>query len=234
MSSRTLPVLLGSGVAAGVLVPALLWADGATRPGYSLWHHGASQLGTGERAWLQTINFVLGGLLLAAFAAGVRRALRSGRGATWGPILLAATAAGLVVAGLVPTDPALGYPPGQPHVVTTAGVVHQVAGFLLFAGLSGAAYVLAGRLGQTSRRWVVYSRLSGTIIIVFAFAAGIAYRLDTLDVWRPAPAGLLEHLSLLAGFCWAAALAVHLLRRHAGGPHTSTPSPAARDTDAHR
>ncbi|MEV1249392.1 DUF998 domain-containing protein [Nonomuraea sp. NPDC049750] len=228
MSSRTLSVLLGSGIAAGVLVPALLWADGATRPGYSLWHHGASQLGTGERAWLQTINFVLGGLLLAAFAAGVRRALRGGRGATWGPILLAATAAGLVVAGLVPTDPALGYPPGQPHVVTTAGVVHQVAGFLLFAGLSAAAYVLAGRLGQTSRRWAVYSRLSGTLIIVFAFAAGIAYRLDTQGIWRPAPAGLLEHLSLLAGFGWVAALAVHLLRRHASGRRASAPSPAAR------
>ncbi|MFC5827251.1 DUF998 domain-containing protein [Nonomuraea insulae] len=62
MSSRTLPVLLSGGIAAGVLVPVLLWADGATRPGYSLWHHGASQLGTGERGWLQTINFVLGGL----------------------------------------------------------------------------------------------------------------------------------------------------------------------------
>ncbi|GAA3622805.1 hypothetical protein GCM10022419_130620 [Nonomuraea rosea] len=234
MSSRTLSVLLSGGIAAGVLMPALLWADGATRPGYSLWHHGASQLGTGERAWLQTINFVLGGLLLATFAAGVRRALRSGRGSTGGPILLAATAAGLVVAGLVPTDPALGYPPGQPHLVTASGVVHQLAGFLLFAGLSAAAYVLAGRLGQTSRRWALYSRLSGTLVIVFAFAAGIAYRLDTLGIWRPAPAGLLEHLSLLAGFCWTAALAVHLLRRHAGGRLTSAPSPAAHDTDAHR
>ncbi|MCA2229233.1 DUF998 domain-containing protein [Nonomuraea aurantiaca] len=225
MTSRTLSVLLGSGIAAGVLVPVLLWADGATRPGYSLWHHGASQLGTGERAWLQTINFVLGGLLLAAFAAGVRRALRGGRGSTWGPILLAATAAGLVVAGLVPTNPALGYPPGQPNVVTASGIVHQVAGFLLFAGLSAAAFVLARRLGETSRAWVVYSRLSGTLIIVFAFAAGIAYRLDTLGICRPAPAGLLEHLSLLAGFCWIVAVGVHLRRAHPNSPSASAMSP---------
>ncbi|MGW3352986.1 DUF998 domain-containing protein [Nonomuraea rubra] len=118
MTSRALPALLGSGVVAG------------------------------ERAWLQTINFVLGGLLVAAFALGVRRVLRPGRGATWGPILLATAAAGLVVAGPVPTDPALGYPPGQANVVTTSGRVHQVAGFLLFAGLSGAAFALAGRLGE--------------------------------------------------------------------------------------
>ncbi|MEO3890896.1 DUF998 domain-containing protein [Nonomuraea sp. B5E05] len=58
-----------------------MWADGAIRPGYSLWPHGASQLGTGERAWLLTADFVLGGLLLTAFAMGVRRVLRGGRGA---------------------------------------------------------------------------------------------------------------------------------------------------------
>lgn len=215
MPSRPLRVLLCAGIAAGVLIPVLLWADGAARPGYSLWHHGASQLGTGERAWLQTVNFVLGGLLLAAFAAGVRRALGGGRGATWGPILLATAAAGTVAAGLVPTDPALGYPPGQPEIVTAGGRIHQVAGLMLFAGLSAAAFVLAGRLQETSRSWAVYSRLSGTGVIVFAFAAGIAYRLDTLGIWRPAPAGLLEHLSLLTGFAWIIAIAVHLLRRRA-------------------
>lgn len=208
-------VLLASGIAAGALVEVVLWADGATRPGYSLWHHGASQLGTGDRAWLQTANFVLGGLLLAAFALGLRRTLKSGRGATWGPRLVAIAAAGLVLAGLVPTDPALGYPPGQQATgVTTGGAVHQVAGLALFAGLSAPAFILARRLGETSRRWAMYSRLSGSLVIIFAFAAGIAYRLDTLGVWRPAPAGLLEHLALLAGFCWTIAVAVHLLRAH--------------------
>ena len=41
------------------MLPTVLWIDDATRPGYSLWHHGASQLGLGERAGLQTVNFVL-------------------------------------------------------------------------------------------------------------------------------------------------------------------------------
>lgn len=216
--------LLGSGVAAGVLVPVVLWIDGATRPGYSLWHHGASQLGTGDRAWLQTANFVLGGLLLAAFVLGLRQALRPGRGATWGSRLLAIAAAGLVVAGLVPTDPALGYPPGQPTGVTASGVVHQVAGLALFAGLSAAAFVLARRLGENGRNWTVYSRLSGTLVIAFAFAAGIAYRLDTQGIWRPAPAGMLEHLSLLTGFSWTVAVAVHLLRVRRRHPEDATPS----------
>jgi hypothetical protein len=63
--------------------------------------------------------------------------------------------------------------------------------------------------------------VSGALIITFAFAAGIAYRLDVLDLWRPAPAGLLEHLSLLTGFGWIIAVGVHLLRGHVpAGPNT--------------
>ncbi len=221
--------LLASGIAAGVLVEVILWVDGATRPGYSLWHHGASQLGTGDRAWLQTANFVIVGFLLAAFAFGVRRTLGSDRSATWGSRLLATAAAGLVLAGLVPTDPALGYPPGQQATgVTVSGAVHQVAGLALFTGLSAPAFILARRLGETSRSWTIYSRLSGSLVIVFAFAAGIAYRLDTLGVWRPAPAGLLEHLALLAGFCWTIAVAVHLL--HAQPADRSGPAAAPADT----
>lgn len=212
--------LLACGVAVGVIMPVLLWADGATRPGYSLWHHGASQLGTGDRAWLLVLNFVIGGLLLMAFAAGLRQALRHGRGSTWGPILVAAAGAALVVAGLVPTDPALGYPPGQPAVVTVAGRIHGLIGLVLFAALSAAAFVLARtRTGNSrmdaGRGWTTYSRVSGALVIAFAFAAGIAYRLDVQDIWRPAPAGLLEHTALLAGFCWIIALAVRLLRKPA-------------------
>jgi len=67
---RPTTILLTCGIAVGVLVPALILTDGATRPGYSL-RHGASQLGTGERGWLQTVNFVIGGLLVLAFSAGL-------------------------------------------------------------------------------------------------------------------------------------------------------------------
>ena len=113
--------LLGCGVAAGVLMPALILADGATRPGYSLWRHGASQLGTGERWWLLTLTFVVSGLLLLLFAAGLRRALQPGKASTWGPYLMVAAGLSLVAAGIIPTDPALGYPPGEPAVATAAG-----------------------------------------------------------------------------------------------------------------
>lgn len=178
---RPTTILLTCGIAAGLLVPALILTDGATRPGYSLLHHGASQLGTGQRGWLQTVNFVIGGLLLLAFAAA---------------------GLALAVAGIVPTDPALGYPPGQPEVITAAGRVHGLAGLVLFATLAATPFVLARPLRGSNQGWVAYSRWSGALVIAFAIAAGVAFRLDVQGVLRPAPAGLLEHAALLVGFAW--------------------------------
>ncbi|GAA4039351.1 DUF998 domain-containing protein [Nonomuraea soli] len=213
MRPTTTTILLACGIAAGALVPAVLLIDGATRPGYSLWHHGASQLGTGERGWLQTANFVIGGLLLLAFAAGIRRVLVVGRAAVWAPVLLMAGGLAMVVAGIVPTDPALGYPPGLPEVVTTAGRVHGLAGLVLFAALAAVPFVLARSPGVGSRGWARYSRWSGALVIAFAIAAGLAFRLDVQGVVRPAPAGLLEHAALLVGFAWIIAAAARLRRR---------------------
>jgi len=47
-------------------------------------------------------------------AAGVRRALAGGRGATWGAGLLAAYGLGLVGAGIFVADPMNGFPAGTP------------------------------------------------------------------------------------------------------------------------
>lgn len=73
-----------------------------------------------------------------SLALGLRCVLRSGRGATWGPIVIAMAAVGFIISGLVPTDPALGYPPGEPPTATLAGRIHQGAGTLVFGGLSAA------------------------------------------------------------------------------------------------
>ena len=212
--------LLASGIIAGAVLPIILGVAGATRQGYSVWRNGVSQLGTGDGAWVFAVAFVLGGALLGLFALGLRRVLRSGRGATWGPIVIAIAAAGFIISGLVPTDPALGYPPGEPPTATLAGRIHQGAGTLVFGGLSAAAFILARRLRSDARRLANFSLVTGTLIIVFAFAAGIAYRLDSLEIWRPAPAGILEQLSLLAAYGWLIAIGVHYSRNQPVGAST--------------
>ena len=44
------------------------------------------------------------------------------------PFVMAA--AGFIISGLVPTDAAVGYPPGEPSTATLAGRIHQGAGIL--------------------------------------------------------------------------------------------------------
>lgn len=215
MSTRisTTRLLLSAGVAVGILVPLVVLIDGATRTGYSLWRNGVSQLGTGDRAWLFATTFVTGGLLLALFAIGLRGALGGGKGAKWGPIMLVVAAVGFVVGGLVPTDPALGYPTNETVPVSISAAIHQASGLLIFAGIAAAAFIVARRISEDGRGWAIYSRVSGVLIIALAFAAGIAYRLDSLDIWRPGPAGLLEQISLIVGYIWLVVIARHYLQR---------------------
>ena len=101
--------LLPSGIIAGATLPIIVGVVGAARQGYSVGRNGVSQPGTGDGAWVFAVAFVLGGALLGLFALGLRRVLRSGRGATWGPIVIGMAAVGFIISGLVPTDPALGF-----------------------------------------------------------------------------------------------------------------------------
>ncbi|OUC77358.1 DUF998 domain-containing protein [Streptosporangium minutum] len=92
------------------------------------------------------------------------------------------------------------------------GRVHGLAGLVLFAALAAAPFVLARSPHTGSRGWAAHSRWSGALVITFAVAAGLAFRLDVQDVLRLAPAGLLEHAALLVGFAWIIAVDVRLHR----------------------
>src|SRR5688500_18659951 len=116
--------LLASGVVAGVGFPGVLLAAGALREGYRALHQPGSLLSLGPGGWVQIANFVVCGLLMVGCAAGLRRALRSGRGATWGPLLVAIYGVGVVGAGLFSADPSYGYPPGAPLGPAASFSVH--------------------------------------------------------------------------------------------------------------
>jgi hypothetical protein len=75
------------------------------RDGFDIRRHALSLLTNGNLGWIQILNFVLTGLLVIAGAFGMRRALRWGRGRTWGPLLLGVHGLGLIGAekGLFPS-----------------------------------------------------------------------------------------------------------------------------------
>jgi hypothetical protein len=104
------------------------------------------------------------------FAAGLRRALRTGRAATWAPRLIAGYGVCLVVAGLCTADPSLGFPPGTPAgpgPVSWHGMVHLAAGGIGFVCLAAACFVLARRFAVEHRaRFAVASRVVGVVFLL--------------------------------------------------------------------
>ena len=109
--------LLGYGVLAGPFYLVVGLAQALTREGYDISRHDLSLLANGPLGWIQIVNLVLSGLMTVAAGVGMRRALRvlgGGRGAVWGPRLVAGYGLGLVGAGIFVADPMYGFPLGTP------------------------------------------------------------------------------------------------------------------------
>jgi Protein of unknown function (DUF998) len=211
--SRT-TALLTSGVVGGLGFPAIMLAAGTVREDYSGLHQPGSMLSLGAGGWVQITNFVITGLLMVAFAIGLRRALRSGPGAMWAPVLIAIYGVGLVGAGVFPPDPSYGYPPGAPlgpaASFSVHGTLHEVAGFMMFGALILACFVMARRfLAKANRRgWAAYSLLTAMAMPAFIALA--------FNAWSSGAAtnfgGLFQRLAIIAGSVWIALLALRTMR----------------------
>jgi hypothetical protein len=180
-ADRVTKSLLGYGVIAGPLNVTVALAQSLTRDGFDLSRHPWSLLANGSLGWIQISNFVLTGLMVIAFAAGLRRALSrvtpeagpATVGARWAPWLIAVYGLSLIAAGTFRADPVLGFPTGTPDgpaSVSWHGGLHLVAGGIGFTALAVACFLLARRFAVEGRPgWAGFSRVTGA-----AFLAGFA------------------------------------------------------------
>lgn len=201
--------LLACGAIGPTLFMATFFIDGGTRPGYDPSRNFVSQLSTGERGWLQITNFVVCGLLLLAGTVGLSRT-PGPRAAT---ILIAANAVALIAAGVFVADPGRGYPPGA-HVPTEStphSTVHGLASLIAFLSLGAAPLVVAAHT-RASRVWAAYSLFSGIVVLGF-FAATVVVSNQDERLVSGAPIGVLQRISIVAGFTWLPALFLRRWRR---------------------
>jgi hypothetical membrane protein len=205
---RTTKILLGCGVVGPLLFIVVFLIEGATRAGYRPWHHFVSQLSLSDQGWMQIVNFIVCGVLVLAYAGGLRRVL----GSTAGSVLMGLFGLGLVVAGVFVTDPTLGYPPGAGAAPTAHGAVHGLAGLVTFMSVALAAIVLSRRF---SGGWRWYSVISGVLVIVLFIAFLTLASLDQRGTLTNAPVGLVQRIAIIVGWVWAASTAYRLLRRAA-------------------
>jgi hypothetical protein len=210
MAKQTLPTraLLACGVAGGPMYVMVTMAEALTRDGFDLWQHRFSWLSTGDLGWIHQANMVAVGVLTVLLAVGVRRMLRTGRGAVWTPRLLALFGLAYVVGGLLRADAVAGFPPG-----TTAEMVHRtwqgavqnasrgVSSLLLIA----TSVVVASWFAAEGRRgWAWFN--AAAIPAVFAALTAVGFAIGGNPV----------ALAFLATpWVFVTALAAHLYRREA-------------------
>ncbi|GAA4572831.1 DUF998 domain-containing protein [Planotetraspora kaengkrachanensis] len=203
--------LLAYGVIAGPIYVLVSVIEGLTREGFDFSRHAWSLLANGDLGWIHVADLVVSGLMTIAFAVGLGRCLRPGRGAIWAPRLVGVYGASMVAAGAFRADPALGFPVGAPAgaaEVTWHGTLHLVSGGIGFACLIVACFVVGSRFAREGRGgWAAFSRATGVLFL--AGFAGIAS--GGGSVWI----NLAFTAAIVLVCAWISAVALHLYRRTA-------------------
>ncbi|MQA05421.1 MAG: DUF998 domain-containing protein [Streptosporangiales bacterium] len=200
--------LLGYGVLAGPVYLVAYLVQGLVRDGFDVTVHAASLLTAGPYGWVQVVNFVLTGAMVVTAAVGLRRALATGRGRTWGPLLLGVYGASMIGAGIFRADPAFGFPAGTPDgpgAVSWHGTLHFVLGGIGFLGFIAACVVFATRFaGRGERGWAAFSAVTGFVFLAafIGIASGSAGPFTTLPFVA----------AVVLSFGWLGALSARLYR----------------------
>lgn len=194
--------LLG-GVVAAPLFFAVGLAQALTHPGFDLSRHYLSQLSAGDVGWLQMANFIVVGALYVLCAAAMDRVMSVGRGATWGPRLVAVFGLGLIAAGVFVADPAHGYPAGPADVeMSWHGIAHGLAALTAGLALTAALFVFAARFRAEKR----------TDLAIASVAIAVIY--FVLPWTNPDLSSLLLVVASVIGWGWVSVIAWRLTRQH--------------------
>jgi hypothetical protein len=202
--TETKPLML-AGLAAGPIYVVTSLVQAFTREGFDPTRHAWSMLAAGSLGWIQRSNLFITGLLVLAFAIGLRPPLRGGRGATAVPRLIGLFGVGMMLASFFSADPALGFPPGTPadsQQMSWHGVLHMVTASTGFIGLIIACIIMARRFADDGRRaWSVWSAATGVLFI--AATAGLSA--TGKPFWILTFTG-----AVVLVFTWLAALAIRV------------------------
>ena len=211
-NNRMTRLLLSCGWIGPLLFTLVYTIDGHSRPGYDPLQHWISHLSLGPRGWLNILNLLVFGTFMIGFAFGLRRAIRAGRGAVWGPILSGLIGLAAVAAGLFVIDPNLGYPSGSTPVQSWHGSVHDLSGAVLFGSLTALCFVFARRFaGNRQKSWAAYSAASGSLVLLSFVACSVLVALKFSGAVTLHYSGLLERIAMITGCAWVAAFSVRLL-----------------------
>lgn len=209
---------LWAGIVGPLFFVLVFTIDGFFTPGYSAMRDVVSFLELEPAGWIQSLNFMLTGLLFILFAFGFFQWMRPVSTLGWcsvTAVLIALSGVGLIMASLFFPDA-----PGtsQPSV---HGMLHPVAFSVVFLSLGIASLLVAWKFLRTAgwRIHGVYSLLAGLFPIVAAlgnlYSSFIVSKASntpfTSTTSQLAVGGLINRILILVAFAWYVILAIHLL-----------------------
>lgn len=219
-----LRLCLWAGIVGPIFFLLVVLLDGWLTPGYSAMTEVISFLELGPAGWIQSLNFVLTGLLFILFAAGFFQWMRPRSSAWWlyaTTVLIALSGVGMIMAGTI-----LPEAPGTTQV-TVRYILHTVAFSAVFLPLGLACLFVGGKFIRTPgwRIHGLYSLLA-SLFPIFA-ALGNLYSSFVVDnassalvsatTSQPANGGLVNRIIVALAFAWYVILASRLLLRIRGG-----------------
>ncbi|HEX6053347.1 MAG TPA: DUF998 domain-containing protein [Gemmatimonadaceae bacterium] len=199
--------LLAAGAIVGPFYLAVGLAQALVREGFDLARHPLSVLANGPGGWIQTANFVLSGIMVIAAAVGFRRVLGPGaRALSW---FLWIFGASMLAAAVFPADPVDGFPIGTPEgfptSISTAGLLHFIAGALGFTALGVSGFVAARVMSRRNVPSLARLSLFSGLAVLLGFFGGFA-----LAGILPGTAGI--WFAVVVGWAWLSILSLHSYR----------------------
>jgi hypothetical protein len=200
-----------AGVAGPTIFVGVFLLLGANRAEYNPVYTFVSQLALDGGGWMQTLNFVVSGLLIVVFGIAV-----GGRASTrlqWWSIVLIGL--GLLALAVFEDNPSLRYPPGAGDRMTWPPVGfawgHLILGGIgVVGGLLIAAASWAWRFARDGRQarfvYTVLTLILVPVLYVFALWSGAAS--GTPGALLNGYAGLLQRASLMTEMLWILLLAL--------------------------
>ena len=181
--------LLCCGLLGLVLLIVIYFALGAIVPGYDIIRQPIGDLELTKYGWIQTLNFIVVGLLNCAFAVGLRKELKGGFGSALIPLSYLVISVGFFLNGIFIHDP-----------------IHGIARFITFVSVLISSVLFARRFAGDLRwqGWATFTVICTMLIVImmalsFEKSNGGAY------------VGLFERLAIITRLGWAIPFIMTLL-----------------------